>query len=335
MDPLVLATVFATGDLGCLAQAKALLDGAGIPYLALGEGRNTLLAEGRLGAGGRAEPLELQVRTGQWARAGALLAEAGLEPVEITPEDQGVATQEEGGTEPAAPAERPGRALSADRLRRWELPLVLLVAFSSTLLASTQHWWIGQPGAGKPTILGSIDWMQRQGIALGLLAYVLARRGSSFRDLGLTFAWVDLPAAFLLLIAGSLARSVAWKAMDWASVAVTGHLTQNFYSPPTFAGWAGVVSGLLLVGTSPLFEEMIARAYTQTEVEALTGSAALAVFASVAVQTSYHFYLGTEYALAAAAAFLVRACFYARFRRITPVILAHMIWNAHLLLNRP
>jgi putative phosphoesterase len=67
-DRLALATAFVTGDLALLAQANSLLDGAGISYLARGEGRHDLLAQGRLDPGVRAEPMELQVRAGECVR---------------------------------------------------------------------------------------------------------------------------------------------------------------------------------------------------------------------------------------------------------------------------
>jgi membrane protease YdiL (CAAX protease family) len=88
------------------------------------------------------------------------------------------------------------------------------------------------------------------------------------------------------------------------------------------------------VAVGPFYEEMIARAFTMSEVEALTGSAGLAVVASVALQTSYHLYLGLPNALAVGATFLISACYYARFRRITPVILAHALWNLYVALHR-
>ena len=88
------------------------------------------------------------------------------------------------------------------------------------------------------------------------------------------------------------------------------------------------------MAVGPFYEEMIARAFTMTEVEALTGSAGLAVVASVLLQTSYHLYLGLPSALAAGATFLISATYYARFRRITPVILAHALWNLYATLHR-
>jgi len=65
-----------------------------------------------------------------------------------------------------------------------------------------------------------------------------------------------------------------------------------------------------------------------------TGSAALAVAASVGLQTAYHLYQGAPNALAAGAGFLLYACFYARFRRILPVILAHACWDLLVVLHR-
>jgi hypothetical protein len=91
---------------------------------------------------------------------------------------------------------------------------------------------------------------------------------------------------------------------------------------------------LLIAFSSGLIRPTAARAFTMTEVEALTGSTAWAIVASVALQISYHFYQGTANALAAGATFLVSACFYARFRRMTPVILAHEFWNLYVILGR-
>jgi membrane protease YdiL (CAAX protease family) len=53
----------------------------------------------------------------------------------------------------------------------------------------------------------------------------------------------------------------------------------------------------------------------------------LAIATSAGLQTLYHFYQGIPFALAHAAGFLVFACFYARFRRIAPVIVVHAWWD--------
>ena len=332
VQPWVLATVLATGDLALLAQAKCLLDGASIPYLTRGEGRHDLLAQGRPLPGAYAEPMEILVRAEQWEEAGALLGRAGLAPVEVTPEEQGVGAgrgEDEERNEPgAAPTSVPSRwTASADGWRAGELALVLSFAFGLSVFLSARAWWTGRIGATGRTVFGSILGAQHQLLCLALLAYVLSRRGKTFRDLGLTFRWVDLPAGFLLTLAGYLAQALAWRSMDWASVVATGHRIPRSQPSAPIVGSAWIAVCILSIAIVPVFEEMIARAFIMTEVEALAGSTALAVVASVALQTSYHLYLGTAVALAEGAAFLVSACYYARFRRITPVILSHAIWN--------
>jgi membrane protease YdiL (CAAX protease family) len=344
LDPAALAAVFATGDRAHLTEAKSRLDGTAISYLVRGESRHDLLAQGRLSPGLRAAPMELLVRAGDWEAASALLLKAGLAPVEATPEEQKTGelwiAEEEQDEEPEeeAPAPAPlGRwSFAEDRLRGFELALVLVVAFAPSLFGSTWSWWNGETEARSRDLFQVLYGLQKEFICLLLLAYVLARRGKSFRDLGLTFRKTDLLAGLLLTFAGHLATLLAWRAMESVSLLATGHWIDL---PPSHAtapglGLAWVLGLLLTVAVGPFYEEMIARAFTMSEVEALTGSAGLAIAASVLLQTSYHLYLGLPNALAAGAAFLVSACYYARFRRVTSVILAHAFWNLYVVLDR-
>ncbi len=231
LDPATLAAVFATGDRALLAEARSRLDGAAISYLVRGESRHDLLAAGRLAPGLRAAPMELLVRAGDWEVASALLLKAGLAPVEATPEEQKTGelwiAEEEQDEEPeeAAPARAPLSrwSFAADRLRGFELALVLFIAFSYPVFSSLWAWWTGRIGAHPPTVLGSLYELQQSLLALALLAYVLARRGKSFRDLGLTFRKTDLLVGLALALAGKLAILLAWRAMDSISLLATGH----------------------------------------------------------------------------------------------------------------
>jgi len=76
---------------------------------------------------------------------------------------------------------------------------------------------------------------------------------------------------------------------------------------------------------NPFFEELIVRAYLMTEVLDLTGSATLAVFLSVGIQTSYHLYYGWERALSLSFGFLILALYYLRKRQAFPLITAHAV----------
>ncbi len=264
--------------------------------------------------------------------------EAGLAPFEqgAGEEDWDDEEELEEAAVAAAPYPHPvPRDLPENRLRAWELALVLLVAFSSSLFSSTRDWWTGRTGAGELTVLGALYGIQKQLVCLGLLAYVLSRRKRGFRDLGLDFRPADIPAGVLLTVAVFLARLLAFRGMHWVAIVFTGHpaVAHSHRAEPIPGLMFGSLN-LLYSVIDPIYEEMIARAFVMTEVEALTGSTGIAILASVALQTSYHLYQGTTSALSAGAMFLVYACFYARFRRITPVILSHICWDLVLTLKQ-
>jgi membrane protease YdiL (CAAX protease family) len=69
------------------------------------------------------------------------------------------------------------------------------------------------------------------------------------------------------------------------------------------------------------------RAYLISEVQFFTGSSSLAVLASVVIQSSYHLYQGVVPAFLTTSVFTVFSLYYIRTRRITPVIIAHMVFD--------
>ena len=79
---------------------------------------------------------------------------------------------------------------------------------------------------------------------------------------------------------------------------------------------------------NPFFEELIVRAYTMSEVMDLGGSRLLAILISVSLQMSYHFYQGVLRSIAIAATFTVFSIYFAKTRRIAPIILAHFCFDA-------
>ena len=65
-----------------------------------------------------------------------------------------------------------------------------------------------------------------------------------------------------------------------------------------------------------------------TEIKSLTRSISLAVFFSVLLQTSYHFYQGVPAALSHTGLFLLFSLYYAKTGRIGAPILAHFFIDA-------
>jgi uncharacterized protein len=210
-------------------------------------------------------------------------------------------------------------------LRWFEICLVLVVAFGGYFLTSLNVLEHGASGLPYPQNGRWIIGFFQELTGLCLLGYVLLRRGIRFRQLGLRWSFREVGAGLLVAAASYLIYTVGYSIIHAiyrgifpsAASAVTLH---DVFAHPTIAA-------IPLFLLNPFFEELIVRAYLMTEVRELTGSWVAAAAISVAVQTSYHLYYGWEGALSLAFQFLVFAVYYATTRRITPVIVAHGIFD--------
>ena len=230
--------------------------------------------------------------------------------------------------EPAAETAEAGAEPDPERSRRAvDLLVVLFVAFSGPLFASTYDWWTGNhTGGGSMSLYTSLNRIVRSVSAITLLGYVLSRQGRTLRQLGLTAERADvLPTLLLTLL--TFAPNM---------------ISRGLYGSPLLAGaeahpWialSGIPSlGLLAVVAilaNAAFEELIVRAFLITEVVELTGQVPLAVLSSVCLQALYHLYQGGTGALTDAGGFLICSLYYVRYRRITPVLLSHFLYNLML-----
>lgn len=165
--------------------------------------------------------------------------------------------------------------------------------------------------------------------SLGLLAYVVRQNRQKWSDLGLVFRYRDIAYGILIWIAALICYRLASPSVLSLCQSLGWHPTPANVPSARLGSFLGFV----YVVMSPIFEEMIVRAFVMTETLALTGSVAIAVLVSVLLQTSYHFYQGVPYALSASVIFLVFSLYYARTRRILPVIAAHFIWDLFFFLT--
>jgi membrane protease YdiL (CAAX protease family) len=221
------------------------------------------------------------------------------------------------------------------RQRVWELLLVLGVAFLSTIVRSLYSVLAGaqiSPAAAQGSLTPYfLDALCRQATAFGVLFYVLAQQGRGLRQIGLAWRGRDVVFGVLLFLVAGLASSLGEYGLYYGGYFLSGHVLDfrrhnlQFLEGPKH----GLAFGLLLLSVTinPFYEELLVRAYLMSEVQALTNRTGLAVFFSVAVQTSYHFYQGFWPAVTYIPLFLIFALYYARTRRILPVILAHMIFD--------
>jgi membrane protease YdiL (CAAX protease family) len=219
-------------------------------------------------------------------------------------------------------------------LRLFGLLIVLAVAFTSFLLASAAMFFGLQPkDSGQMLSYRYANSIAIELVSLALLFYVLRQNGQRVADIGLGFAWKDIGAGILLKIGAGIVYSIA------AFVAIQGYklVSRHSPAPPSIPGAGAAVSAWIVIFAlvNPFFEELIVRAFTISEILALTGSRAWAIAVSVGLQTAYHLYQGVPYALAAGAMFLVFSMYYVRNRRILPVIVAHFCFDFSALVLYP
>lgn len=220
----------------------------------------------------------------------------------------------------------PGISAGNEAKARWfELSLVLFVAFGASIAFSI-HILVSGPGTPLFTfdqrwLTGSIQEMG----CLALLGYVLWRRQLRFTDLGLRWSIRDLGVGLLIAALGLLAYYVS----DFFVYTIHHAFTRSPVTGVTFRQLVGHPSLALVpfIVLNPFFEELIVRAYLMTEIKELTGSSTLAVALSVGIQFAYHLYYGWLRAIPLAFQFLVLAIYYAKFRRATPLIMAHEVFD--------
>ena len=163
--------------------------------------------------------------------------------------------------------------------------------------------------------------------SLLVLWYVISERGQGWSTIGWNPEWSDIWRGFVLLVAGFLATILPNAFFQTAYRTYSGH----YMAPKSLRALLGFsisAVSIAFVVLNPFFEELIVRAYTMSEVMNLGGSRTLAVLVSVSLQMSYHFYQGIVRSIGVAAIFVVFSLYFAKTRRIAPVILAHFCLDA-------
>jgi len=214
----------------------------------------------------------------------------------------------------------------AIRLRTIEFGLVLFVVFSQLIAVSLYVVFTGANLYGStPGKAFTLSGILSELGSLAVLRYVLFRQGRSFSSLGLRFSWKDIPKSLLVTVLAYVAFLIWWVAISQV-YRLTGRTLNSTSNNIDLSSMVSVL-GLLFLTLNPFFEELAARAYVISEVQFLTGSRALAALVSVVLQSSYHLYQGLGPALLTMPLFAVFSLYYVKTKRITPVILAHMIFD--------
>lgn len=219
---------------------------------------------------------------------------------------------------PEAPEKLSGSATAevtgSRRLRVCELALVVAFGYLLSAIGSVYDWWTGDIPTLERGWLVELEGLVSSVLEISLLAYVLYRQGRNLRSIGLTAKLSDVGWAILVMVFAQMIQLP----IAGAIAGLPDPPAPQMPSHPLY---------LLALVPAVASEELIVRAFLMTEVAALTGSMALAVFASVSFSTLYHLYQGLPAALMHAGTFFVFAAFYASTRRVTPLIVAHSLHN--------
>ena len=215
------------------------------------------------------------------------------------------------------------------RLRAIELLLVTSVAFAGPIFSSIYELLSSRPSQAPETLRVLVFYgLIYEVLAIAVLAYVLFRQGRGFSQLGLAFNWKDIPVSILLSIVSTFAFYLCYVLLARSHHSVMGQTEDSAAQAQTYLDAGLAIGSILFVVVNPFYEELIVRAYIMSEVKDLTGSGALAIIMSVGIQILYHLYQGVAAAISLGMGFLVFALYYVRYRRITPVILAHLYLDA-------
>jgi membrane protease YdiL (CAAX protease family) len=232
---------------------------------------------------------------------------------------------------PATVASAPIHSAPLTPRRRWtDLAIVLVVATGPSIAASIYVLFHPRRIVDTNPRIGAGFLYEL--IALTLFGILFTRQRRKLSALGLSFRWTDLPKALGLTVASFavmwIAYYVVWAV--WVTLA-----QKNPQIPDTSSRFDATSLWFLLpfLLLNPFFEEVLVRGYLMTELIELRHSVAVAVVVSLAVQTSYHLYYGIVGALSVGSGLAVFALYYAKSRRLTPVILAHLLWDLTSLLG--
>lgn len=232
---------------------------------------------------------------------------------------------------PEAPASaRQERAAISARRAYTEVALVYVLGFGYSVLSAivllnhpddVSH---RVPTPGGQLLGVAFTWgLQLPGIALAL--WLARRRGWTLRRLGIRPAWVaaGTQRAQAVRILGVMFVAQFVAAFTFSALARGTHFPHGAIGP-----W-GMIGGISGAVRSGFTEELVVTAFIIVTLRQARRPWREVLLVSLALRVAYHVYYGTPWvvlwvAIWAGAAFWL----YWRTRRLTPIIIAHVLWDA-------
>jgi membrane protease YdiL (CAAX protease family) len=212
---------------------------------------------------------------------------------------------------------------------RGEFALVILAAFglalgSTAWLLATSQWWLnGPPPFTNDRLLRTLLF---EVIVGGLLWKGLTLRGWTGAKVGLTplRAWsLEYLTTPLIAIGLLLAFYVAYAVLFVIAANLQSDLiSQAIAHGPRVAAGLPLATVVAVALVNPVFEEVFVCGYVISGLRERVGIAS-AVNVSAGIRLAYHLYQGPVGVLGITPFALITALWFARTRRLAPLILAH------------
>jgi uncharacterized protein len=232
------------------------------------------------------------------------------------------------------PPERPParnplpRPAGSPRMLRLELGLVLLLAFSPGILGLLLLA-LGPEGTAPtetqvlPSLVSILFELFLSWTPVLVVGFLLARNREGWAGIGLTrFRPGDLGMGAVLWVA------------SFILVLVLAQLFQYFgqrevdFLPEGLPLWFRSLQAVLIAITAGVTEEIVVRGYAQTRLEQLRAPTAVIILLPTALWGVLHVYQGAGAALTIFGLGLMYAWYFQRTRRLWPLILAHILFDA-------
>jgi membrane protease YdiL (CAAX protease family) len=210
------------------------------------------------------------------------------------------------------------------KLRAVELVLLLGVVFLPSIVQSAYVYFSHSSimsSMREDTAFYFANSVLWESLGLCLLAYFMFRQNKTLSGMRFSFTIKDVLFGIGLFVLIYIDNILMYYLLTALSIKAVPPQNTDFLK-----GGINLFYVLFLL-INPVFEEMIVRAFTITEVEFLAGKTYIAVIVSTPLQTSYHLYQGTYSALVILSIFFIFSLFYIKFRRIMPVIIAHALFD--------
>jgi membrane protease YdiL (CAAX protease family) len=217
---------------------------------------------------------------------------------------------------------------------RAEFAIVFVVVFGDPLVVSIRSLWTPERHEPLFTNAELLHTFILE-VALGSLTWAfLALRGWTAAQVGLSLsrplsrAFLTMPLVALGLV---LAHSAGGAIVTFAALKAWPDLVMHTARRMTFAPDLHVTTALPACLINPIFEEVFVCGYVVSSLRDRLG-VANAVTVSAGIRVAYHLYQGTLGALVKAPGALIFAIWFARTRRLAPLIVAHAVMDVSALL---